>query len=322
MPYVNNVGLFERDFPSTRPDDQFVVLLTGGSVAAQFGWSVDGGPCYLERFLNDRFISPTGKPFVVLDGADGAWKQPQQTILFLLYADAVHAVVTLDGFNEHYMLESASRFEYPANNFHQVNPLVSQQFSDMMGQWATGRLRSIAASNAILSTSQAAYTFVSALETLAARRAASRPKPKTTIESVFARPSNWTSEQQKKWAIGQYQKYMLAMTAIAEQNGVLSAHFIQPAPAIGKPLSDDEKRVVGDLKYGPLYAEMTEELVSLTQRGTPTISLLDIFAGDTQTLYGDPIHLHREVSGRSAGYERLADRMARELGALWRLRPR
>src|SRR5262249_55362205 len=40
---VNNIGLLGPDFPSERPADRFVVLLTGGSVAAQFAASGPGG---------------------------------------------------------------------------------------------------------------------------------------------------------------------------------------------------------------------------------------------------------------------------------------
>jgi hypothetical protein len=319
---INNVGLFGPNYPSARPDDRFLVLLTGGSVAAQFAMSVDGGPPYLERFLNERYISPTGKPFLVLNGGDGAWKQPQQTILFLLYGDAVHAVVTLDGFNEHYMLQSGSRFEYPANNFHSVNPLASQRFDDVMWQWAAGRVRATARSNAVLSRSQAVYALVSAIDALVARRMASRARPVTTLESIFALPSDWTPERRKAWAIGQYRKYLTSISALAREFGVLSAHFVQPAPAVGKPLSDEEKRVVGDLAYGPLYSEMTAALVSLTDRNIPAVSLLDVFANEKGTLYGDPVHLRRDSAGRSEGYERIANRMATELERLWRLQRR
>jgi hypothetical protein len=319
VPTINNIGLFGPDFPSRRPDDRFVVLLTGGSVASQFALGVSGGPSYLERFLNDRYVSPTGRPFLVLNGADGAWKQPQQAILFLLYADAVHAVVTLDGFNEHYQMRSGYRFEYPANNFHSVNPTASQNFADMVARWAVGRVRMAAARNALLSRSQAAYSIISAVETWAQRRAESRPKPKTTVETMFLLPSTWSAQDRQSWQMAQYHKYIGAMTATARDHDVLPAYFVQPCPALDKPLSTEERRVVGDLGYAATYREMTEGLLVLKARGTPIVSLLDVFRGDTRTLYGDPIHLVRDEDGRSAGYERIADRMATELGALWRL---
>src|SRR5262245_42089841 len=114
---VNNIGLWGIDFPSERAADAYVVLLTGGSVAAQLG-QIQGPPAprFLELALNERFRSPNGKPFRVLNGATGAWKQPQQTVLLLLFADAIDAVVTLDGFNEYQSLSGQHRFEYPANN--------------------------------------------------------------------------------------------------------------------------------------------------------------------------------------------------------------
>jgi hypothetical protein len=34
---INNVGLFGRDFPFVKKNDEFVILLTGWSVAAQMG---------------------------------------------------------------------------------------------------------------------------------------------------------------------------------------------------------------------------------------------------------------------------------------------
>ena len=90
---------------------RFVILVTGGSVAAQFAQLLPGGPRYLEQALNERYISPMGQPFLVLNGGDAAWKQPQQIILFLLYVDAIDTVVTLDGFNEQYSVSAWRRFD-------------------------------------------------------------------------------------------------------------------------------------------------------------------------------------------------------------------
>lgn len=44
MSYINNIGLFGEDFPSEKRKDRFVVLLTGGSVAAQFA-QLSPPPC-------------------------------------------------------------------------------------------------------------------------------------------------------------------------------------------------------------------------------------------------------------------------------------
>jgi hypothetical protein len=320
---INNVGLFGPDFPVVRPEDRFVILLTGGSVANQFAQGVRGGPSYLERFLNERYASPNGKPFAVLNGGDGAWKQPQQAILFLLYADAVHAVVTLDGYNERApILSLEQRFEFPANNFHLVNPAASQHVGDVVVRWMVGRLRARAAANPVLSRSQAAYSVISSAEVWAQRRADGRPKPETSVESIFSLPEGWTREELRAWQLALYRKYIRAMHVLARDHAVAEAHFIQPVPAIDKPLTSDEERVVGEFAYRDVYLQMTDSLVAMNADGVPVISLLDVFAGDRRTLYGDDIHLRRDADGVSPGNERLADRIATELAGLWKLRPR
>jgi hypothetical protein len=321
IPQVNNVGLWGPDFPSARLVDRWVILVTGGSVANQFAQPVQGGPPYLERILNEQYVSPTGKPFLVLNGGDGAWKQPQQAIMFLLYADVLDGVITLDGFNEHYMVGSGLRFEYPANNFHTVNPLVTQSFGELVARWSVGQVRAAAARNALLSRSHAVYSLVSTADDFLARRAESRPKPRTTVESLFALPADWPEERRKSWALAQYEKYMRAMHVVARDYSVREAHFIQPAPAIGKTLTAEEQAVVGDLGYAAVYQEMTDSLLKLSERGIPVTSLLPLFDGERRTVYADPIHLQRNSDGTSFGYELVARRIASDIAKNWELSP-
>ena len=69
----------------------------------------------LERILNAEFTGDRFDRFIVLNGGRGAWKQPNQYIFFGLYADILAGVITLDGFNEHYMINARRRFELPSN---------------------------------------------------------------------------------------------------------------------------------------------------------------------------------------------------------------
>ena len=151
MPWVNNVGLFGDDFTVSKRPDRYVVLLTGGSVASQLGQNAKPpAPRYFEEELNNKYVSPNGKPFLVLNGGDGAWKQPQSFILFSLYATSVDAVVTLDGFNEHYFFwpGAQERLERPLSNFIDVNPFVADEnFGDAAIGWVMGRLAGTLALN-------------------------------------------------------------------------------------------------------------------------------------------------------------------------------
>ena len=92
-----------RIFPPIKPADRYVVMLIGGSVASQLAQNqAPPAPRYLEEELNKKYVSPNGKPWMVLNGGDGAWKEPQPFILFSLYATSVDAMISLGGFNEHY----------------------------------------------------------------------------------------------------------------------------------------------------------------------------------------------------------------------------
>ena len=323
VPDLNNIGLFGPDYPSARPTDRFVVLVTGGSVAAQLMQSGPGGVPYLQAILERDYVSPNGRPFLLLNGGDGAWHQPQQAILFLLYADAVHAVVTLDGFNERYFVGSSVRFEFPANHFMDVNPLVNSAYSDVVTRWIAGRLYARAVQSRVLSRSQLGYLVLARVDSyLKERQLLYTARERMNLNTMLQLPAEWTEEQRIAWATGQYRKYIRAMDVVAVQNDVLAAHFIQPVPAIMKPLSEEEKAVVGDLGYRQLYERIANDVMALASDGTPVFSLMDLFAGRPQTLYADSIHLRQAADGSSEGYELMARRMASVLADTWRLQPK
>jgi hypothetical protein len=322
IPHINNVGMFGADYPLERLSDRFVILVTGGSVAAQFAQLDPRGPRPLEEILNQRYLSPKGESFLVLNGGAGAWKYPQQTILTMMYADAIDAVVTIDGFNEHYQLESGFRFEYPATNFHVINPLATKSFRQLMVDWAVADLYRSASRNPILSRSQAVYIGLRSIRSVLKRRDHASER-KTTIGGIFGLDDRWDPKKRRAWQIGQYKKYLRITKGIADEFDLLAAFFIQPVPAVSKPLTEEEKRVVGDLDYGDLYTWMADELVGLNDEGVPVVSLLDVFADHEETLYRDPIHLSSEgLQGKSGGYRIMAERIADHLEALWGLTPR
>ena len=166
MASINNVGLFNDDFPLQRSADHYVILLTGGSVAAQLG-QIDRPPApkFLELALNAEVRSTERGSFKVLNGGGGAWKQPQQAILMLLNVQTVDAVVTLDGYNELEMLRRGAALEYPANNFLSLNPLATESYGSVVAKWAVSRLAGKMDGNPFLSRSQAAYLLAEALGT-------------------------------------------------------------------------------------------------------------------------------------------------------------
>jgi hypothetical protein len=321
---VNNIGLLGQDFPHERDPTRFTVLLTGGSVANQLG-ALGKGPRFLEEELNASYATGDGRPFRVLNGGNGAWKQPQQTILFTMFADAVDGVVTLDGCNEHYGLAQWVRLEAPAANFHLMNPLATQSHRQLVGIWLSGLVDRRVRTGRWLSRSYVATVLAYAIRSALYRLLVAPPDrvPKrTSLGTMFALPGDWSREEAFRHNVGSYYKYITAMDAIAADAGAKSAHFVQPAPAIDKVLTDEERRVVGDLGYKPLFQAMERELLQLKRIGVPIFSLTDIFRDVRETMYSDSSHLAFDATGDSPGYRLMAKRMAADLAEAWGLERR
>jgi len=325
MPWVNNVGLFGADYPVIKNPERYTIILTGGSVASQLGQNMKPpAPHYLEEELNRKYVSPNGKPWLVLNGGDGAWKEPQPFILFSLYASSVDAIVNLGGYNEYYFFwpMAAERLERPLSNFIEVNPFVADEnFGDAAIGWVMGRLAGSLALNPVLGHSHAAYVMVRAIEAAAKGQDVFKSTKKTTLNSIFDMPLDLRRHVDEAFNIqlGLYQKYLRATEAVAHDNGVKSAYFLQPAPAWGKALTEEEKRIVGDLSYRDLYRRVVDGMMTLRQRNLAIYDLGDLFAKEKGTIYADHIHFVRDANGESRGYRLMAARMAELLAETWGL---
>lgn len=233
---TNNVGLYGTDFPTRRRTDRYVVLLTGGSVAAQMGQAAPTPPRFLEEALNRAYASPTGKPFLVLNGGEGGWKEPKQFILFSIYAPLVDAVVTLDGFNEFLMFapNQTMSLETQFSFFRAVNPLFRGEFADAVWGWMVAR-----AAQAI-----AAYPVHSSLMGLARRWNVMQYERRTRMDTIFGLPGDVVGNPQKIFAaqLERYRSYEISIKALADAHNVKSAFFLQPVPAWGKELTEEEKK--------------------------------------------------------------------------------
>jgi len=328
LPYSNNVGLFGPDFPTVKRTDRYTVMLVGGSVASQLGQnSPPPAPRYLEEELNRNYISPNGKPFEILNGADGAWKEPQSFILFSLYASMVDAVLTLDGFNEHFyfMPGTISRMDAPYSNFAEVNPFVNDEnFGDAAIGWVMGRMAGALALNPVLRHSHAAYMVIRGIEAVAKGKDSFKSNKRTTLNSIFAMPEEIRADDNRLFAVQLelYQKYTRGIEAVARDYNIKTAYFLQPVPAWGKTLSDDEKRTVGDISYSDLYRRVVEGMLTLREHGMAVYDLGDLLVDEKGTFYMDHIHFYRDEKGESRGYRLMAARVGQLLAKTWGLQPK
>jgi hypothetical protein len=329
LPNVNNIGLLNTDFPTVKRTDVYTVLVVGGSVSSQLAQNSPApAPRFLEEELNKRFVSPNGKPFLVLNGGDGAWKEPQSFILFSLYATAVDAVVAVDGYNEHYMFRSYTeqRLEAPLSNFIDVNPFVADEnFGDAAIGWVMGRVAGTLAQMPLLGHSHAAYMIVRGIEAAAKGKDVFKAdkNKKTTLYSIFALPSDVKGNGEKVFQtqLMLYQKYARAIEAVAKDNNVKTAYFLQPVPSWGKQLTEEEKRAAGANLADPvIYRRIVEGMLTLRERGMQVFDLGDLLKDHPETIYADDIHFIRDTKGDSMGYRLMAARVVDDLAKAWELK--
>jgi hypothetical protein len=323
---INNVGLFNDDFPTERRSDRFTILLTGGSIASQLAqFEPPPKPRYLEEELNAHYVSPNGKPFLVLNGGDGGWKQPQSFILFALYASAIDAVIIIGGMNEYYSFRPywRERLERPESNFLDVNPLVADEnIGDAAIGWVMGRIAGALSLNPILDHSHAAYLVIRQVEALAKSLGGGASKKRTTLDSIFALPPDIAGDSEKVFTtqLMLYRKYQSAVAAIARDLNVRTAYFFHAVPAWGKTLTPEEKAAAGDLSYGPLYRRMVEAMMRQHENGLPVFDLGDLLVDVKETIYADDVHFIRNArDGASPGYNLMANRVAEDVAKAWGL---
>jgi hypothetical protein len=315
--FINAKGLSGRDLPLKRDPDAFAILLTGGSVAAQFGQIKNRGPLFLEEELNSCYKPPKGSRFVVYNGAVGGWRQPQQTIISMLYGDEVDGIVTLEGINEFQFL-AIMRLEMPNGHFELLNPLALRSTRGIVASAISSQVQ-IMVSSSPLRHSFTAYFLVDRLRGWLSRIAnEALGRRKTSFVRLFELPENWTKEQRIAFNIEQYRKYLHLIDAIAKSEGARAAFFIQPVAAIGKTLTSEEKETAGEPDYGPGYQQMADALLETRKEGLQIFSLLDVFQNTSDTVYADLAHQAFDpVTRESRGNRILASAIAQRLAAIW-----
>jgi hypothetical protein len=323
--YANSKSFIGKEFPDRPRPRTGIILVTGGSVAAQFVWDNRKEESPLERILNAEFTGDRFDRFIVLNGGHGAWRQPNQYIFFGLYADILAGVITLDGFNEHYMINSRRRFEEPDSNYFRAierqDPRVTTAPLTMAALKLEADLYRFASHHAIFQVSNFAYLVVDVVRATLRRYAARTPQISTTAEDdwvkasyakMFAFHDKMTQKERKIWSLSQYEKYIRLMQGGAEALGIKSLFLIQPIPGWGKPLTERERVFAGGVDR-KLYKEMTDQLVGLRKQfGIPVYSLLDVFQDTKEEIYKDQVHINElgnEIIGR-----RVADLIAEVWG--------
>ena len=97
---------------------------------------------------------------------------------------------------------------------------------------------------------------------------------------------------------------------------------MQPVPAYGKELTEEEKKDAGDLGYRDIYRRIVEGMLTLRSRGMQVFDLGDIYKDEKVRIYADHVHCYRDPNPRadSRGYSIMAQRIAADLAQAWGLK--
>jgi len=322
-PSVNRQGLYGRDFPESRNPKVFQVLVTGGSVACQLaGVQPESGA--LCRKLEEKYVAADGRPIRVYNGADGGWKLPQQSIQILLNANRFDLVINIDGFNEHYVVKGDSYYlEMPCPNYRTVSPLGFHHQAALVGLWAAGALTRGVEKTPGLNRLWLGYAFGRgsvALAQFVDKRSRSAQNPTTLFQYPPGQDGDNFTQERQRAQLSELRRYLQLNAVIARQQGCEYASFLQPCPAIGKALTPEERRKVGDLGYADVYGRMEEAYRDAGRRGNyPFLSLVEVFSKTAQSVYADQIHC--EMGADSPGYRIVSQAIADGLVSMRLVKP-
>jgi hypothetical protein len=305
--WSNNTGHRGPDVPLIHNPDNYTVMILGGSVANQlFQFKADEMRAYFAK-------KHPHKNIVILNGSLEGWKQPQQLFMLQLYGEVIDAAISIEGYNEmmfNYRLGYSLRFDTPfLPGYRKANPGIlstRERIAIDISAW----LFDVVNENRLLRRSKTAY-FVSHQIRRGLEQHISEVSESSSLddslkhlEKILPLPPEWSAEQKKQHAIQQYIKYLSLMNATAKTYGISLAIFLQPAPALYKTLTTEEKNIVGELGYGDDYLLFEKNLLA-QGKTLPVYSLLDVFANSHDTLYKDGIHYYRESAGPSLVMNRI-----------------
>jgi len=310
--FSNNTGHRGPEVPLVRRPDYYTVMILGGSVANQiFQFKSEE----IRAYFQEKY---PGRQVVILNGSLEGWKQPQQLFMLQMYGEVIDAAISIEGFNEmifNYRQGYQLRFDTPfIPGYRKANPgflSTRERVVIDISAW----LFDVVNDNRVLRRSKAAYFISDTLRSALEHHISDHEAPTDSLEHlsrILPLPAEWGAEQKKQHALEQYLKYLSLMNATAKNFGIPLAVFLQPAPALHKPLSSEELNVVGDLAYRDDYQWFEQQLLA-HKKNLPVISMLDVFASTPATIYKDGIHYHKESEGPTL----IVNRIQQELNRRW-----
>ena len=321
------------------PEEDFVVAITGGSVA--LGMVRKARSALVSRL--ERLQPGLQGRIEVLNLSLGGFKQPQQLFLaqqFLLLGVPIDVLVNVDGFNEIALgSRSAKRGSHPIfpNEFYWSTTLdlAGRQLTEEQILLAAGGLRArrqahrlrsalqessrLACSQLVLAVS-GAYLMRLESRAVAAQEAlydSSSAKRAEVIQSL-GDPCLETREGCFELIADIWVDTSTTLDSICDQFGLLYLHVLQPNQYFegSKELTEDELSLAWDPEHPwsqaarSGYPLLVDRGLALQRRGVDFHDMTELFADQLETIYSDSCCHYND-----RGYRLLAEAIAEKISA-------
>lgn len=300
--------------PLKKDPKVFTILFGGGSVAEDLVGTEE--VTTLETELNAKFRVPGFDRIQVINAAIAGWRQPQTFIAFAMNSHRIDAFVTLEGYNEHYlMIETPNGRPFGSL----VNPFAMRgvdSITDTKGAVSgvlEGFLFAWLREDGLLQKSHTVYFFTDRLRNKLRDIHQQSRRDETGLHNLASSGGELSRTETFRYNLERYKHTLRQTNAIASRFKIRTLHFLQPVPAEKRNLTAREVEVVGDLSYRKDYQVQTDELLELTKEEINIVSLHDLFKDTSEDIFNDRIHLN--LSGREAVIQKIVS----DIGRRWKL---
>ena len=222
----NSYGFVGQEMPEVYDPNYYTLMFVGASVAEQianFKIDYQKAAPYIEQFLNSHWVSPSGKPFKVLNSAIGGTAMPAEFFSLSLFLSRVDHVVSIDGFNEHWRVDRFQSLEEPNGIFRQLAFANSHPFTFAFLRFRSRLIAKITAGP--LKYSYAAALFFEAVDRIPLQYR----KDIDQIRYFTPYPPTGGRERINKEIVRTFLRYLNYAKELCEFEGKKFNNFLQPS---------------------------------------------------------------------------------------------
>lgn len=322
---VNNLLAYGDDLPETIDPNHYVILLLGGSVAQQIS-----GPWYPHRqnwianYLNEHYVSPNGKPFLVATGAVGAWKHPNQLHQLLMVLRRFDAFISIEGYNEAETIPQDTFFA-PMFPYYMVADLPDLSTSQIE---MTKHLRRMIDSSKYLRESYLATVIFINIKSLLGEHFLQN-RGRSIARGHWEHSHQLEPSERISQSIGVYEAQIRQIDAISASFKIPGVIFFQPIARYRKVLTEKEKVSAPEGVSVKIYPQIESMIDAVKLKSLNVVNLTGIYEENTETIYSDNVHTlfseHKVPSGSprqiyNKGYDLMSKAIADKLAELWDLK--